>query len=69
MNENGKDAKGEAGLEPMLQAHLGRKLRELYDRTAREPAPERFRRLLEQLEAGEVAPMLADEADRPAPNE
>ena len=69
MKENGKDAKGEAGLEPMLQAHLGRKLRELYDQTAREPTPERFKLLLEQLEAGEVAPVAVDTPDRPAPNE
>jgi hypothetical protein len=69
MNDNGKDGPAEAGLDPMLQAHIGRKLRELYDQTAREPAPERFLKLLEQLETGEKAAPRSDATDGPAAHE
>ncbi len=43
----------DAALEPDVQAHLGRQLRALYDEVASQPVPDRFRILLEQLEAKE----------------
>jgi hypothetical protein len=46
----------EAGLESDVQAHLGRQLRALYDEVAGEPVPDRFRKLLEQLEQMEAKP-------------
>jgi hypothetical protein len=52
-SKNG-DKSAEIGLEPLLQAHIGRKLREFYDAAAREPVPERFKLLLDQLENGEL---------------
>ncbi len=53
MTQSGKNRDAEAGLEPLLQAHIGRKLREYYDSAAREPVPDRFKMLLDRLEAGE----------------
>jgi hypothetical protein len=52
--DKNSDKNAEIGLEPLLQAHIGRKLREFYDSAAREPVPERFRLLLDQLENGEL---------------
>lgn len=46
----------EHGLEPMLQMYIGRQLRELFDSVAQQPAPERFKILLDQLAAGEPYP-------------
>jgi hypothetical protein len=37
-------------LEPELQAHIGRQLRAVYDEVVNEPVPDRFVRLLEELE-------------------
>jgi CHASE1-domain containing sensor protein len=37
-------------IEADLQAHIGRQLRAVYDEVASEPVPERFRKLLEELE-------------------
>ena len=58
MTESTKDKSGnqsgEIGLEPLLQAHIGRKLREYYDSAAKEPVPDRFRLLLDQLESGQL---------------
>ncbi len=66
---------GEAGkktveptLEPLLQAHIGKQLREMFDAMAREPVPDRFKSLLDRLEAGErpatsSAQSADDEAD------
>ena len=42
-------AKG-AILEADLQAHIGRQLRAVYEEVVNEPVPERFLRLLEELE-------------------
>jgi len=39
-----------AMLEPDLQAHIGRQLRAVYDGVVNEPVPDRFLRLLEELE-------------------
>ncbi|MBB4197333.1 hypothetical protein CCR94_16895 [Rhodoblastus sphagnicola] len=55
MTESSKDENSaEIGLEPLLQAHIGRKLREFYDSAVREPVPDRFKLLLDQLENGEL---------------
>ena len=44
---NGKGLDGEA------QKHIGRMLKATYDQIAHEPIPDKFRALLEQLEASE----------------
>ena len=43
----------EPTLEPLLQAHIGKQLRNMYDAMTREPVPERFKLLLDRLEAGD----------------
>ncbi len=61
----------EPTLEPVLQAHIGKQLRRMYDAMTREPVPERFKLLLDRLEEGETlqdsvrdkAETGADEAD------
>jgi len=54
MSQSEKDSNPvEPTLEPLLQAHIGKQLRMMYDAMAREPVPERFKLLLDQLEAGE----------------
>jgi Anti-sigma factor NepR len=54
MSESDNDEnKVEPTLEPLLQAHIGKQLRNMYDAMTREPVPERFKLLLDQLEAGE----------------
>ncbi|MGO8737867.1 NepR family anti-sigma factor [Rhodoblastus sp.] len=42
-------------IEPVLQAHIGKQLRRMYDAMIREPVPDRFRLLLDRLEEGEGA--------------
>jgi hypothetical protein len=72
MTKSGKDKdvekyeKGEKGLEPLLQAHIGRKLREYYDSAVREPVPDRFKNLLDRLESGDEEACVDEsgEADR-----
>ena len=55
MPENHKNTKDvEPTLEPLLQAHIGKRLRQMYDSMIREPVPERFKLLLDRLEAGEA---------------
>ncbi len=39
-----------ATLDPLLQAHIGRQLRALYDEIVQQPVPDRFVQLLEELE-------------------
>jgi hypothetical protein len=39
-----------AALEPDLQAHIGRHLRSVYEEVVKEAIPDRFLRLLEELE-------------------
>ncbi len=68
MSESGKDKKAiEPTLEPLLQAHIGKQLKEMYGAMAREPVPDRFKLLLDRLEANEppehVAATAGDEAD------
>ncbi len=54
MSEGEKDKKTiEPTLEPLLQAHIGKQLRDMFGAMAREPVPDKFRRLLDRLEAGE----------------
>ncbi|MCI4677844.1 hypothetical protein K9U39_13675 [Rhodoblastus acidophilus] len=54
MSESDNDEnKVEPTLEPLLQAHIGKQLRNMYEAMTREPVPERFKLLLDQLEAGE----------------
>lgn len=69
--DNNNNNKVEPTLEPVLQAHIGKQLRRMYDAMIREPVPERFKALLDRLEEGETLqePMRdkaetgADEAD------
>jgi hypothetical protein len=44
----------EPSLEPLLQAHIGKQLRDMFSAMTREPVPEKFRLLLDRLEAGEA---------------
>jgi hypothetical protein len=54
MTESGQEEQTvEPTLEPHLQAHIGRQLRNMYEAMTREPVPDRFKLLLDQLEAGE----------------
>lgn len=54
MSEGEKDKNTiEPTLEPLLQAHIGKQLRDMFGSMSREPVPDRFRRLLDRLEAGE----------------
>jgi hypothetical protein len=54
MTESGqKEQPVEPTLEPLLQAHIGKQLRNMYDAMTREPVPDRFKLLLDRLEAGE----------------
>jgi hypothetical protein len=65
MSEGEKDKKTIAPtLEPLLQAHIGKQLRDMFGTMAREPVPDKFRRLLDRLEAGEQAsPATTPDAD------
>jgi len=54
MTDDRKIKRADIGLEPLLQAHIGRKLREFYDSAAREPVPDRFKLLLDRLENGQL---------------
>ena len=42
--------KADGGLTPVLQAHIGRHVRAVFDEVAREPIPEHLLRLLKDLE-------------------
>jgi hypothetical protein len=67
MTESGKDKKAtEPTLEPLLQAHIGKQLREMFGAMAREPVPEKFRLLLDQLEASERPEPVAAPTGREA---
>lgn len=55
-----------AALDPRLQAHIGRKLREYFDEISAQPVPDRFKALLDQLESREnqiTAPKADVDAD------
>jgi hypothetical protein len=47
---NGDEPEG-ISLDPVIQAHIGRELRALFDEIADEPVPDRFLALLQSLEA------------------
>jgi Anti-sigma factor NepR len=51
---NGKERPGpEKTIGPDVQDHLGRKLKASYDELVRQPVPDKFRELLEELERRE----------------
>jgi hypothetical protein len=56
----------EPTLEPLLQAHIGKQLRNMYDAMTREPVPERFKLLLDRLEAGDETKTTAPKANAQA---
>lgn len=39
-----------AGVDPVVQAHIGRELRSLFDEIVHQPVPDRFLELLQNLE-------------------
>lgn len=43
-------------LDPIVQAHIGRELRALFDEIVHEPVPDRFLQLLQALEAKKLDP-------------
>jgi len=45
---------GDAALEPELQAFIGRQLQAAHDEILNEPVPDRFIKLLQDLEQGKV---------------
>lgn len=51
----GQGAKAMRGLSPDIQAQIGRKLTAVYDAVLQQPVPDRFRLLLEQLDAKTAA--------------
>ena len=71
MCDGEKDKKTvEPTLEPLLQAHIGKQLRDMFGAMAREPVPDRFKLLLDRLEAGEdVKPIGASAAEHGADDE
>lgn len=48
-----KDTAGEPPVDQAVRNHLGRKLKQSYDELVRQPVPDKFRRLLEELERQE----------------
>ena len=40
----------DAGVDPVVQAHIGRELRSLFDEIVHQPVPDRFLELLQSLE-------------------
>ncbi|WP_294539092.1 NepR family anti-sigma factor [uncultured Rhodoblastus sp.] len=65
-NNNNNNKAAEPTLEPLLQAHIGKQLKEMFGAMAREPVPERFKLLLDQLEAAEKRKPVAEPAGREA---
>ncbi len=63
----GEKSPVEPRLEPLLQAHIGKQLRDMFENMAREPVPDRFRSLLDRLEAGELPASVS--ASQPADDE
>ena len=47
---NGKASAKRPALDPTIQAHIGRKLRAVYDEVAAAPVPDRIMELLTKLE-------------------
>lgn len=45
-----KPHEGTPGIDAEVQAHIGRQLRAVYDAVANEPVPDRFLRLLRELD-------------------
>jgi len=44
--------KAPPALDPLVQSHIGRRLRSMFDEVASQPVPDRFLELLDQLESG-----------------
>jgi hypothetical protein len=53
-----------AGLEVDLQGHIGRQLRAVYEEVVREPVPDRFLKLLEELDRKKKSDRGGDRAER-----
>ncbi len=51
--QDGKDIASEAAVDQEVRNHLGRKLKESYDDLVRQPVPDKFRQLLDELERQE----------------
>jgi hypothetical protein len=49
-SSQGTHPRGQQGLSPALQDHIGRQLRAMFDDVAQEPVPARFLQLLKDLE-------------------
>lgn len=62
-----KDANEAPGLPPDAQASIGARLRQMYDSVLQEPVPDRFRSLLDQLQAGVPAGEGLTEANPTSP--
>jgi hypothetical protein len=64
MSESDRHKKSaEPSLEPLLQAHIGKQLKEMFGAMTREPVPDRFKLLLDRLEASETPQDAAETAD------
>lgn len=59
----GPEKRSGVAIEAKLQAHIGRQLRLLYDQVVLEPVPDRFRLLLDRLEAQETAQEIGQETE------
>jgi hypothetical protein len=51
---NGKASAKRPALDPTIQAHIGRKLRAVYDEVAAAPVPDRIVELLSKLEESQT---------------
>lgn len=47
--------KSPPALDPLVQSHIGRRLRSMFDEVASQPVPDRFLNLLDQLERSDEA--------------
>lgn len=54
--------KSPPALDPLVQSHIGRRLRSIFDEVASQPVPDRFLELLDQLESGGPAQSGDNEA-------
>jgi Anti-sigma factor NepR len=51
--DNGTDDAAQSPIDKDIRNHLGRKLKASYDELVRQPVPDKFRQLLEELERQE----------------
>lgn len=61
--------KSPPALDPLVQSHIGRRLRSMFDEVASQPVPDRFLNLLDQLERSDEASSegSAPEVEKRAP--